>query len=115
MDFLRVISNSIGTSMEEYCSYQIANTYTIVSILVTIDLHEGLTKEIILEGRNMKHNQYLDYVGIMFICPRRHAYHLLANDYALGFSKNVLVRKLGDISYLGKSNPLDSSKVEMIL
>eukprot|EP01018_Ginkgo_biloba_P006122 Gb_38546 [translate_table: standard] len=70
-----------------------SNSLSVARILVSLDLGEGITKEMLIQKGDLIHSQLLDYVGIPFHCRRCHKYGRFASEYSLSLIKKVWVKK----------------------
>eukprot|EP01018_Ginkgo_biloba_P004985 Gb_28741 [translate_table: standard] len=93
LDIFKEIGNTLGTFLEAEQGFVDSNSLSVARILVSLDLREGLAKEILIQKGGFSHSQLLDYMGIPFRCRRCHKYGHLAMDCSLSFSNKVWVKK----------------------
>lgn len=67
-DFFRLIGNDLGQYLEYDKSYLETRIMTYARILVSMDTHEGLVENLILNYRGNIRNQILEYEGVPFRC-----------------------------------------------
>eukprot|EP01018_Ginkgo_biloba_P010712 Gb_14385 [translate_table: standard] len=71
-EVFKEIGNSLGSFIEVDMSLVDTNAMSVVRILVSFDLREGLGDNILIQKGELVHNQVLDYVKIPFRCGRCH-------------------------------------------
>eukprot|EP01018_Ginkgo_biloba_P022058 Gb_03022 [translate_table: standard] len=87
------IGNALGSFVEEDMLFQHTGSMTIARIFVSLDLREGLAKNMVLQKGTHSFVQTLDYVGVPFRCNRCHIYGHLVAECSLSFKRRVWVKK----------------------